>query len=186
MAYDQYQSTYYLSYSNGDGSERNAEIADNKNRDGFDMNQFKDLKLVWVIILMLVIALLVPFAYHLDLNPYGWNSFEAVVWRYVEPISSVLLFDNTLTLLPYYVFGFVFVIQMIRYYQGKTSSTRTIIVGIYAQFHPLLLSLPALLRMPFAIAPGGEVMYPVLIPIPALLLVGILLVYLKPPTPVDI
>ncbi|NHJ12262.1 MAG: hypothetical protein EAX95_01230 [Candidatus Thorarchaeota archaeon] len=131
-------------------------------------------------LLMTLIALLVPFAYHLDLNPYGWNSIEAVVWRYVESLSRFSLFDNTIHLLPYYVVNFLFIIQMIRYCQGRTNRTRTVIVGIYAQLHPLLLSLPVLFGMPFTIAPGGEVMYPVVIPIPILLLLGIALIHLKP------
>ncbi|MFX1369804.1 MAG: hypothetical protein ACFFAY_14505 [Promethearchaeota archaeon] len=149
------------------------------------MTQPSNPKLIRVSILMILVALLVPFAYHLDLNPYGWNSFEAVLWRYVEPISSVLLFDNTLHLIPYYVFGFFSVIQVIRYYQGKTSRAKTIVVGVYAHLHPFLLSLPVLLGMPFTVAPGGEVMYPVIIPIPILLLVGALLVYLNPPKLTD-
>lgn len=130
---------------------------------------------------LIIVALFVPFAYHLDLNPYGWNSYEAVLWRYVESISSLLLLNNTLNLFPYYLFGFVFVFQMFRYYQGKAGRTWTIIAGIYAEIHPLLLSLPVILRLPFTIASGGEVMYPVIIPIPILLLVGIALIYLKPP-----
>jgi hypothetical protein len=136
-------------------------------------------------LLMTLIAILVPFAYHLDLNPYGWNSIEAVMWRYVEPISSFLLLDSTIHLFPYYVVNFLFIIQMIRYYQGRTSRTWTVVVGIYAQLHPLLLSLPVLFGMPFTIAPGGEFMYPVIIPIPILLLVGVALCYLKPPAPAD-
>jgi len=130
---------------------------------------------------MILVALLVPFAYHLDLNPFGWNSYEAVLWRYVEPISSFLLLNNTLNLLPYYFFGFVFIIQMYRYYQGKAGKTSTLIIGLYAQIHPFLLSLPVLLRLPFTIASGGEVLYPVIIPIPILFLVGVALVYLRPP-----
>jgi len=130
---------------------------------------------------MILVALLVPFAYHLDLNPYGWNSYEAILWRYVESISSFLLLNNTLNLLPYYFFGFVFIIQMYRYYRGKAGKTSTIIIGLYAQIHPLLLSLPVLLRLPFTIASGGEVLYPVIIPIPILLLLGVALIYYKPP-----
>ncbi|MFW9910269.1 MAG: hypothetical protein ACFFEF_17060 [Candidatus Thorarchaeota archaeon] len=134
-----------------------------------------------IIILLVLIALFVPFAYHLDLNPFGWNSYEAVLWRYVEPISSFLLFNNTLNLLPYYFFGFVFIIQMYRYFRGKAGKTSTIIIGLYAQIHPLLLSLPVLMRLPFTIASGGEVLYPVIIPIPILLLVGVALAYFRPP-----
>jgi hypothetical protein len=145
------------------------------------MSKSGNHRVLLITIFMILVALLVPFAYHLDLNPYGWNSYEAVLWRYVESISSFLLFNNTLNLLPYYFFGFVFIIQMFRYYQGKAGKTSTIITGLYAQIHPLLLSLPVLLRLPFTIASGGEVMYPVIIPIPILLLLGVALMYLKPP-----
>ncbi|MFW9799466.1 MAG: hypothetical protein ACFFD9_03450 [Candidatus Thorarchaeota archaeon] len=146
------------------------------------MKEFGKSRVLYIGILMTLVALLVPFAYHLDLNPFGWNSFEAVLWRYVEPISSFLILENTAHLFPYYVFGFVFIIQLVRHYQGKASRLWTLIAGIYAELHPLLLSLPVLLRVPFTIAPGGEVMYPVLIPIPILLLLGAALVYLRPPT----
>jgi hypothetical protein len=145
------------------------------------MNKSGNHDVLLITILLAIIALLVPFAYHLDLNPFGWNSYEAVLWRYVEPISSFLPLSNTLNLLPYYFFGFVFIIHMFRYYQGKAGKTSPIIIGLYAQIHPLLLSLPVLLRLPFTIASGGEVMYPVIIPIPILLVVGIALMYLRPP-----
>jgi len=136
---------------------------------------------LFVTILLILVALLVPFAYHLDLNPFGWNSYEAVLWRYVESISSFLLLNNTLNLLPYYFFGFVFIIQMYKYYRGNAGKASTIILGLYAQIHPLLLSLPVLLRLPFTIASGGEAMYPVIIPIPILLVLGLTLMYLEPP-----
>lgn len=145
------------------------------------MSKFGNHSILLITIFMILVALFVPFAYHLDLNPYGWNSYEAVLWRYVESISSFLLFNNTLNLLPYSFFGLVFIIQMYRYYRGKAGKTSTIIVGLYAQIHPLLLSLPVLLRLPFTIAPGGEVMYPVIIPIPVLFIIGIAMIYLKQP-----
>jgi len=145
------------------------------------MNMTNNTRPLLITIFLLLIALLLPFAYHLDLNPFGWNSYEAVLWRYVESISSFLLLSNTWNLLPYYFFEFVFIIQIYRYYQNKASRTWTIIAGIYAEIHPLLLSLPVLLGLPFTIAPGGEVMYPVIIPIPILFLVGLVLIYLKPP-----
>ncbi|TFG96626.1 hypothetical protein E4H12_10640 [Candidatus Thorarchaeota archaeon] len=144
------------------------------------MNKSNNSRPFLIIIILILIALLLPYAYHLDLNPFGWNSYEAVLWRYVESTSAVLLFNNTVNLFPYYVFGFVFIFQMYRYYQNKASRLWTIIAGIYATLHPLLLSLPVLLRLPFTIASGGEVMYPVIIPIPFLLLIGIALIYLKP------
>ncbi|MFW9943906.1 MAG: hypothetical protein ACFFB7_02825 [Candidatus Sifarchaeia archaeon] len=146
------------------------------------MNKNVERRPIYMGIIMILVTLLVPFAYHLDLNPFGWNSFEAVLWRYVLPISSLFILDNAVHLFPYYVFGFIFVIQIVRHYQGKASRLWTLIVGLYAEIHPLLLSLPALLRLPFTIAPGGEVMYPVLIPIPALLLLGATLIYLRPQT----
>ena len=133
-----------------------------------------------VTIFLILIALLLPFAYHLDLNPFGWNSYEAVLWRYVESTSSVLLLNNTANLFPYYVFGFAFILQIYRYYKNKTNRIWTILTGIYATLHPLLLSLPVLLGLPFTIAPGGEVMYPAIIPIPILLVFGIVFMYLKP------
>jgi len=144
------------------------------------MNMTNNSRTLLITIVLILIALLLPFAYHLDLNPFGWNSYEAVVWRYVESISSILLFNNTVNLFPYYVFGFVFIIQVYRYYMNKTSRKWTIIAGIYAEIHPLLLSLPVLLRLPFTVAPGGETMYPVIIPIPILFILGIALIYLKP------
>lgn len=137
-------------------------------------------RILLVTIFLILIALLLPFAYHLDLNPFGWNSYEAVLWRYVESTSSVLLLNNTVNLFLYYVFGFAFILQIYRYYNNRTNRMWTILTGIYATIHPLLLSLPVLLHLPFTIAPGGEVMYPVIIPIPILLVFGIVFMYLKP------
>jgi hypothetical protein len=144
------------------------------------MNMTNNSRVRLITIFLLLIALLVPFAYHLDLNPFGWNSYEAVLWRYVESLSSFLFLNNTWNLLPYYFFDFVFIIQMYRYYRGTAGKTSTILLGIYAQIHPLLLSLPVLLRLPFTVAPGGETMYPVIIPIPILFILGIALIYLRP------
>ncbi|UCH05457.1 MAG: hypothetical protein JSW05_04645 [Candidatus Thorarchaeota archaeon] len=146
------------------------------------MKRIGEPRPLFIGIIMILVALLVPFAYHLDLNPFGWNSFEAVLWRYVLPITSFFILDNAVHLFPYYAFGFFFVIQIVRHYQGKASRLWTLIVGLYAEIHPFLLSLPVLLRLPSTIAPGGEVMYPVLIPIPVLLLLGAALIYLRPPT----
>ncbi len=144
------------------------------------MNMTNNSRILLVTMVLILIALLLPFAYHLDLNPFGWNSYEAVLWRYVESTSSVLLLNNTVNLFLYYVFGFVFILQIYRYYKNKANGTWTILTGIYATLHPLLLSLPVLLHLPFTIAPGGEVMYPVIIPIPILLVFGIVFMYLKP------
>ena len=117
------------------------------------------------------------------LNPFGWNSYEAVLWRYVESTSTVLLLNNTANLFPYYAFGFVFIFQVYRFYQKKASRIWTVIAGIYATIHPLLLSLPVILGLPFTIASGGEFMYPAIIPIPLLLLFGLVAIHLRPPTP---
>ncbi|TFH01904.1 MAG: hypothetical protein E4H14_18135 [Candidatus Thorarchaeota archaeon] len=144
------------------------------------MNISNKSRTLLIIVLLILTVLLLPFAYHLDLNPFGWNSYEAVLWRYVESTSSVLLLNNTVDLFPYYAFGFVFIFQVYRYYQNKASRIWTIIAGIYATLHPLLLSLPVILGLPFTIASGGEFMYPVIIPIPFLLLIGVALIYLKP------
>ena len=114
----------------------------------------RDHDLLLITVILLLVALFVPFAYHLDLNPFGWSSYEAV-WRYVMSISSFLFLNNTLNLLPYYFFNFVFIVQMYRYYQGVAGKASTIVIGLYAQAHPLLLSLPVLLGLPFTIAPGG-------------------------------
>ena len=152
---------------------------------GDTMTALRNHNALLIAFTLLLVTLLVPFAYHLDLNPFGWNSYEAVLWRYVMSISSFLFLQNTLNLLPYYLFNFVFVAQMYRYYQGKAGKVSTLAIGLYAQIHPLLLSLPVLLGLPFTIAPGGEVMYPVIIPIPVLFILGVVLIYLKPPITVQ-
>jgi hypothetical protein len=147
------------------------------------VNKSKTSRSFLIIIILILVALLLPFAYHLDLNPFGWNSYEAVLWRYVESTSTVLLLNNTTNLFPYYAFGFVFIFQVYRFYQKKASRIWTVIAGIYATIHPLLLSLPVILGLPFTIASGGEFMYPAIIPIPLLLLFGLVAIHLRPPTP---
>ena len=72
--------------------------------------------------------------------------------------------------LPGAILKFVFVLQMYRFYQGSSSKKTTLLIGIAAELLPILMFLPT------SIASNQ-----IPIPIPILLLSGLLLIYLSPP-----
>ncbi|MFW9927653.1 MAG: hypothetical protein ACFFDM_12960 [Candidatus Thorarchaeota archaeon] len=143
-----------------------------------EMGRFPKLSnfgiLLFTIILLLVV-LFAPFAYHFDLGP-GPDSIEAVVWQYIEsPWQMGFWFQNPFRYFDYVFVRLLFPIQFLRYQFGKSRRNVTLLVALYSEIHAGLLSLPVYISWlyqlgPF-LSPGGDPIRPVFLPIPLLFFV---------------
>ena len=136
--------------------------------------------IILAMIIILLVVLFAPFAYHFDLGP-GPDSIEAVIWQYIEsPWHMGFWFQNPLRYFDSVFVRLLFPIQFLRYLLGKSSRKVTIIVALYSELHAGLLSLPVYISWlyqlgPF-LSPGGDPIRPVFLPIPLLFLVTLFLI----------
>ncbi len=120
--------------------------------------------------LSLIIVLLTPYGFHIDLGP-GPNSLMAILWEYWD--LSIILWFTVLEYVPYYFFRFITIYYLIRYILDKATLKRTIIMGIISEIIPLLISIPGVLILD----PSGHNYIPIMISIPILLVFHLSLVY---------
>ncbi|MFX0107544.1 MAG: hypothetical protein ACFE7R_04605 [Candidatus Hodarchaeota archaeon] len=121
---------------------------------------------------MLAIALVLPFAYRIDIGP-GPDSIRAMIWDYIESSwHSGFRLWNPLETLPYTLLRLIFAIMLAGLYAGKTSQRRTLFVGILAELQPILVSAP----LTFFIDWPGDPWVPLYIPIPIMLIFGVILI----------
>jgi hypothetical protein len=136
-----------------------------------------------VVLLLIVVVLFAPFAYHFDLGP-GPDSIDAVMWHYLESSwYTGFRLRDPLRYFPYIVFRLLFVLQFIRYWRGHSSRRLTLFAAAYSEIHVGLLSLPVYISWYFELgvflAPDGDPLQPVFFPIPLLFVVTLLLIYLN-------
>ncbi len=139
-----------------------------------------NVKIVLVLILVILVVLLAPFAYHFDLGP-GPDSIEAVLWHYIEsPWFTGFRFREPFRYFPYIFVRLLFSLQFLRYLQGKSSGKVTLLVAAYSELHVALLSLPVYISWYFGLgvflAPDGDPILPIFLPIPLLFLVSLFLI----------
>ncbi|MHA1924921.1 MAG: hypothetical protein ACXABV_14395 [Candidatus Thorarchaeota archaeon] len=128
-------------------------------------------RFAFVAVVMLVIALVLPFAYRVDVGP-GPDSIRAMIWDYIESSwYSGFRIWNPLDTLSYTLLRLIFAIMLARLYTGKTSSKRTLLVGIMAEIQPVLVSAPLV----FLIDWPGDPLVPLYIPFPIMLIFGVAL-----------
>lgn len=120
--------------------------------------------------LSLIIVLLAPYGFHIDLGP-GPNSLMAILWEYWT--LSIIRWFTVLEYVPYYFFRFITIYYLIRYILDKASLKKTIIMGIINELIPLIISIPAVLIL----NQDGENYIPIVIPIPTLLVFHLSVVY---------
>jgi hypothetical protein len=132
-----------------------------------------NMRFAFAAAVMLSFAVLLPFAYRVDLGP-GPDSIRAMIWDYIESSwYSGFRIWNPLDTLPYTLLRLIFAIMLARLYTGKTSAQRTLLVGILAEIQPVLVSAPLVFLIDW---PGdGDPLVPLYIPIPILLLLGVVL-----------
>jgi len=122
-------------------------------------------------ILMLVLALILPFAYRIDVGP-GPDSIRAMVWDYIEASwYTGFRFWNPFDTLLFTFLRIIFSLFLVRVYVGKTTAQRAVFIGILAEMQPLLVSAPLV----YLIDWPGDAMVPLYIPLPFMLIIGIIL-----------
>ena len=127
--------------------------------------------LVLIGILSLVIILLTPYGFHIDLGP-GPNSLMAILWEYWD--LDVFRWFTVLEYVPYYLFRFVALFYIMRYLVDATTKKRAIIITIISEIIPLLISIPGILILD----PSGHNYIPIMIAIPILLLNNLSLIFI--------
>ncbi|MHA1509288.1 MAG: hypothetical protein ACTSO6_11355 [Promethearchaeota archaeon] len=134
----------------------------------------KNLIFLFIIIISILIVLLAPFGYHIDLGP-GPNSITAMLWDY----SSYYSFRYFVALryyVEFYIFRLVILFAIIMFLGEKLSRKWLIILGIIGELIPLILSIPASLLL----NSEGENLTPIIISIPMLFVFVILVAFVYP------
>ena len=134
----------------------------------------KNLIILLIIIVSILIVLLAPFGYHVDLGP-GPNSITAMLWEY----STYYSFRYLMALKYYpqfYIFRIVILYAIIRFLGEKLSRKWLIILGIIGELIPLILSIPASLIL----NSDGDNLFSIIISIPILLVFVIIVALIYP------
>ena len=84
-----------------------------------------------------------------------------------------------LATLPFTFLRYVFVYMMVKFYRGRTTRKRIILVGISSELQLLVLSFPALLMILFS----STDYLMIFLPIPSILVIGLLFIHFIPPNP---
>lgn len=121
-------------------------------------------------IALIILALVLPFAYRIDVGP-GPDSISAMTWDYLEAswYSGFRLW-NPIDTLPYTLLRIVFAAMLARVYLGTTTLQKTFLVGILAESQPFLVSAPLV----FLIDWPGDPWVPLYIPVPIMLILGVI------------
>jgi hypothetical protein len=138
-------------------------------------------------IVMTSMVFLLPFGYRLDIGP-GPDSIMALIWEYIEaPWNSGFCFVQIgifLTSLLYTFPRFIFLYQMVRYYSYKNSRKAVIMSGIVSELFPALISVLMIIgwQLGWTQPPPSlsDPWFPIYIPIPALLIIGLGIVLMAP------
>lgn len=139
-------------------------------------------------ILFSIVAVFFPYGYAITT---GLGSANLIIvglfWEYIDSFYftgfRLLQLSQLLTSSPYWILRLVFLSQLIYYYEANSNRTRTqvLILGVLSELTPILVSLPFLLNL------GGWIFLPYdsVVPIPILLLIGIILMFVYPRTQQD-
>jgi hypothetical protein len=123
-------------------------------------------------VIMFFLALVLPFAYRIDVGP-GPDSIRSMTWDYIESewFSGFRLW-NPLDVFPYTFLRFVFAVFLARFCIGTTTAKKTIITGIIAELQPIIVSAPQVYLIDWT----GDPLVPLYIPIPIMLIFGVILI----------
>ena len=127
--------------------------------------------------LMLILAILSPFAvlgysdffniqslfWMLDISQHGFNLV-------IIPLGAIF------TMFPFLLIRSALPYQMVRYYHGKTTRTRTAVVAILSESPFLAVYV---LQLTFSLIFGG-MMFGISLPFPITIIIGLLLLWRKP------
>ncbi|GAH15658.1 unnamed protein product, partial [marine sediment metagenome] len=96
---------------------------------------------ILLIIISIIIVLLAPFGYHIDLGP-GPNSVTAILWDY-STYYSFRYFVALQYYVEFYIFRFVILLALIGFLSLNLSRKWLLLIGIIGELIPLILSIPA-------------------------------------------
>ena len=140
----------------------------------------------WVLIILLVSALLLPFGYRLDLGP-GPNGIRALIWEYLDaPWFSGVRFvriGQVIEALLYTLPRYIFIAQVSILYRRQSKPKRMAAVGILGALFPGLLSLVYIvgwLQGWTQPPPPSDHYFPIYIPIPTVSIIGLILLRVLP------
>ncbi len=108
-------------------------------------------------------------------------SLSQDIYEPAPPISTYVNPDMFISLLPFSILRYIFVLLMYRFYSGKTTKRRAILTGIISELimpiFYLITLIPSLILTPY----GYEFYFPILIPTPLLFLIGYAIIRFRPP-----
>jgi len=139
-------------------------------------------KYLSITVLMIVLALVLPFAYRIDVGP-GPDSIRAMIWDYIEAswYSGFRLWDP-LDTLPYTILRLIFAVMIGRTFTGKSSFQRAMLIGFLAEIQPVAVSAPLI----YLIEWPGDPLVPLYLPIPIFFIIGgIILLYINQNRPLS-
>jgi hypothetical protein len=136
-----------------------------------------------ICILFAAATIILPYGYAVAM---GLGSPDLIIaglfWEYIESFyfTGFRLLNPSFALatVPFWFFRLVFLSQFILYYEEGKSRTRVRIIafGILSELIPILVSLPGLLNLAGWTFP----LYSYVIPIPVLLLLGVIVLFVFP------
>jgi hypothetical protein len=141
----------------------------------------------FVLLIFLVAAILLPFGYRLDLGP-GPNRIRALIWEYINaPWFSGVRFvrgGEVFEALLYTIPRYFFIFKIFNLYRTTLNQKRMWSVGILGALFPGLVSLVLIIgwlqgwtQPP---PPISDHYFPIYIPLPTILIIGIVLLRLLP------
>ena len=145
-----------------------------------------------VLLILLVVAILLPFGYALDLGP-GPNSVRALVWQYVDaPWFSgfrFVRFGQVLEAILYTLPTYFFIFQLFKLYRTSLRPKRMRLVGVLSALFPgvvsLLLVIAWLQGWTQPPPPVSDHRFPIYIPIPSTVIIAIILLRFFPVREMD-
>ena len=141
----------------------------------------------FILILLLISCVLLPFGYGLDLGP-GPNRIRALVWEYLDApwFSGVRLVrvGQVLEAVMYTLPTFFFIFQIFNFYRTGAKQKYVFHIGVLGALFPALVSLVQIIgwlqgwtQPP---PPVSDHRFPIYIPIPTVLIVSMVLMRLFP------
>ncbi len=128
---------------------------------------------ILIVILTILVVFFLPFGVQIDLAPQGPNSLVSMVWEIpLEPAwYSIRYFSAFQYYFSYCFFRIFFMIDIFLLFIGKINKKRFFLIGIISEIIPLMIAIPSM----FILNSHGDNLYPIIFPIPFLLIFDLIL-----------
>jgi hypothetical protein len=130
-----------------------------------------------IYLIALIVVLLIPYGYHLDLGP-GPDGIEAFIWEIygIGDTVVVRIKSSSRLYLGYCAFRIIALLVIIIYYHSKLKKIFVLLAGVITELIPFSLSMYSLSNL----NDQGENLLPIIFPFPILLLYIIILIAFFP------